>query len=911
MSRASRELEFLSPELRSETPSCASRVDPVCNALIRLDEHSFIPSVTRSRTRCTPLWLCLALGAGLGIPAAHAGASEPLRELVSAGDLHYAGAMPRSEEGLPIGNGRMGSLVWTTPTSIRLQINRVDVQPINAATTSFHERNSDYMGGCGFVDVEFGGTDEVFSAENSPQHLSIFEGGLTIAGHGIGVRMVALPDLDVFALEIDDRRRPALPLVINLRMLRHAGHYAGGQHEKFTQEHIAVVRTHQHTAASQLHVRDDRILLTQDFREGMHVAKSAVGVAVAGRKVTARVANETTVSLAVAAADASTIGAEKTLVLIGSAAALGDHKDIAAVALRALDAARGKSFRTLAAETAAWWRRFWERGTIALHSADGVADLVAAHYHYYLYLMAATSRGKFPPKFNGMLWNTAGDLRTWGAQHWFANLSCYYEALLASNRLELLDPMFAMYSGMADAAALAARQQWGSEGIFIPETVWFDGLAPLPDDIAAEMRDLYLVRKPWEARSARFMAFAATRHPHSSRWNWWGGGSHTDGRWVPTERGNGPFGNVTHILGTTAKVAYLFWRRYEYTLDREWLRTRAYPMLRGAAEFYRHFPNLRRDERGVFHVHHTNSNESVQDVRDSDEDLSAMRGVLAAAIRAAELLQIDAALRRHWREVLEHLAPLPTSDNADAVKPADYSGPPVFVRGRTPVRAGRGFTPDGNSLPQWFFDLCNLGAPADRLAVANATFDRALRGQPPNANTPVGVLSKLAIAGVALGRVDATRHLIPNQIRSLAAERESAYRGGRPLANRLSLREGHQAFDVQRIGRAAEALQLALLNSAPSQPTAEPILRLFAAWPPEWNARFTLRARGGFVVSAAQQSGEVEYVEIVSEAGALLRLQNPWGAATVQVERNGTRERASGALLELPTRPGERIRLAR
>lgn len=29
-------------------------------------------------------------------------------------------------EGLPIGNGRTGTLVWTTPTALKLQINRVD-----------------------------------------------------------------------------------------------------------------------------------------------------------------------------------------------------------------------------------------------------------------------------------------------------------------------------------------------------------------------------------------------------------------------------------------------------------------------------------------------------------------------------------------------------------------------------------------------------------------------------------------------------------------------------------------------------------------------------------------------------------------------------------------------------------------
>jgi hypothetical protein len=722
-------------------------------------------------------------------------------------------------------------------------------------------------------------------------------------GRGVAAHVLAWPEQDVFALELDDQRPLPQPLTIDLRMLRQLSQYFP-QLETLTSEHAVAVRTRNHLATSQLHVVGDRVALTQEFREGTHVAKSAVAIALLGRASKPRFTNETTVSLATPAAQG------RTTILIASAATLDPAEDVMAAALNALDAARAKTFAGLADETAAWWHRFWSRGTLALHSSDGVADEVASNYHYFLYLMAATSRGKFPPKFNGMLWNTGGDLRTWGAQHWFANLSCYYEALFATNRLELLDPMFDMYSGMFDAAALAARQQWDSEGIFIPETVWFDGLAKLPDDIAAEMRELYLMRKPWAQRSARFMEFAQTKLPHSSRWNWWGGGSWVDGKWVPTERGFGPYGPVTHILGTTAKIAYLYWRRYEYTLDREWLRTRAYPMLKGAAEFYRHFPNLQRENDGRLHMHHTNSNESVQDVRDSDEDLAAMRGLFAAAARAAEILETDESLRTAWRETLAQLAPLPTSSDPDALKPADYAGPRVFVRGRTPVVNARGFTPDGNSLPMWFFDLCNLDSrDAEMLATANATFDRALRGTAPNASTPVGVLSKLAVAGAMLGRADATRFLVPNQIRSLNAEREGAYRGGRPLLNRLSLREGHQAFDAQRLGRAADALEIALLNSTPPAPAEEPSLRVFAAWPKEWDATFTLRARGAFVVTAAQREGHVEFVEVVSEAGAPLRLHNPWGdrEVTVQRARGGT-ERVRGALLTLATRAGERLR---
>jgi hypothetical protein len=168
------------------------------------------------------------------------------------------------------------------------------------------------------------------------------------------------------------------------------------------------------------------------------------------------------------------------------------------------------------------------------------------------------------------------------------------------------------------------------------------------------------------------------------------------------------------------------------------------------------------------------------------------------------------------------------------------------------------------------------------------------------------VLSKWAIAGTTLGRADATRFLVPNQMRALTAERQTAYLGGRPLANRLTLREGPQALDAQRLGRAAEALQLALVQSAPGVPGGDPVIRLFPAWPREWDARFTLRARGGFVVTAAMRKGRVEAVELRSEAGSIARLRNPWGTAAATVYRNGKRWRQlDGALLVLDTDAGE------
>ncbi len=819
------------------------------------------------------------------------------RKLVSRADLIYDKPVPRSEEGVPIGNGRMGSLVWTTPQQVRLQINRADVYSSNCASNSFFERHNDYCGGCAYLDLDFTTAHAAFPESGFPQRLSVYDGVLTIDAPEVKARIFAWPERDVIAIEVSG----LAPMKATLRMLRYESKYFGGALENMIRNHVVTVQRANHTATSRLIAEGRRIALTQEFREGDFCCKSAVAIAVVGRAATARIVNETDVALESGEDAAYTI-------LISSSASFQVSDDVLATAFSHLDAAESKGTAALARDSREWWHSFWARGFAHMSSSDGEADFVEANYHYFLYLMASTSRGKLPPKFNGMLWNTGGDLRTWGAQHWFANLSCYYEALPASNRGELMDPMFDMYSGMFDVCAVAARQQWGSQGVFIPETVYFDGLEKLPDDIAAEMQDLYLLRKPWEQRSRQFMEYAQTKHPHSSRWNWIQAGEWKLGRYAITERGSGPYGAVTHNFGTTAKVAYLFWRRYEFTLDTDWLRTRAYPMLKASAEFYRNHPNVKLGDEGRMHIHWANSNESIYGARDTDEDLSAMRGVFTAAARASEILGADASLRPVWREFLAKLAPLPTSDNPDALKPADYHGPRVVVRGLKPVvKPGTGLLPDANSLPMWFFDLCNVETTnPDVLQLAHATFDQYLRNG-LNPKMPVSVLSKLPIAAASLGRADAVRILVPNQMRALAPERATAYRNGGVLANRMTLREGPQALDAERLGRASEALQLALLQSNPPAPGEDAVLHVFPAWPKEWNGRFTLLARGAFLVSSSMRGGQVEFVEIESQAGAECRVRNPF-AAGVDVYRDGKKGASlTGSLLRFATRKGERL----
>ena len=802
------------------------------------------------------------------------------RNLVSRADLTYDKPVPRSEEGLPVGNGTMGSLVWTSPSALKFQINRVDVYANNSYTNSFNRRDWDYAFGCGYVDIDFVdfGKD-VFPDERTIQHLSVYDALVSVEGKGVSARMLAWHAQDVMAVEITDNRKKPTTINANLRMLRHIAKSFPGQSEEYEIRKSSVVKTKNHTATSKLHIRQGRIILTQEFEEGDYYCGSAVAIGVLGRRSKAKIANVTEARLS------AEPGRGSFTILMASAASFDRQEDIVAAALKNLEAAAAKGFDGLLESNKKWWHEFWSKAFIHLHSDDGSADFVEQNYTYFLYLMASSSRGKYAPRYGGMIWNTEGDLHHWGAQYWWNNMDFYYHGLFSANRLELMDPLFEMHYRMYDACATAARQQWGSKGIFIPETVFFDGLAKLPDEIAEEMRELYLLKKPWDQRSQRFREFAFAKHPHNGRWNWKDYGSWVDGRWVYTEKGQGPYGHCVHLLSATAKIAYLYWLGYEYTLDEHWLRERGYPMVKGAAEFYRNHPNVRKGPDGRYHIYFVNNNESWRGYRqDTMDEMASMHGILPIAIRASEILKVDAGLRPVWREMLDNLAPLPTTNDRQT--------------GLLRYRSHR---------PFYTFDLYTLETEdPEKIRLAEATFFP----HGADAKREAHILDRTPIAAAMLGRSDIVKRWLPDQIRCLWPERDFCYfvQTGRTgvLANRMTLREGVNAIGAQRLGIIADALHLALCQSVPPGPGREPVIRVFAAWPKDWDAEYTLLCRRGFLVTSSVKKGRIEFVEIESQLGGQCRLRNPWPGAEVTLYRNQEKWKDSnGSLLEFETVKGQ------
>jgi hypothetical protein len=287
-------------------------------------------------------------------------------------------------------------------------------------------------------------------------------------------------------------------------------------------------------------------------------------------------------------------------------------------------------------------------------------------------------------------------------------------------------------------------------------------------------------------------------------------------------------------------------------------------------------------------------------VQDTQEDLSAIRGIGPLAIRASRILGVDADMRPVWQEFLDNLCPLPTNETIGARKPSE---PLVWVGTATPGKRGP------VELPTAFYDLCTQATEdAELLALGHATYNAIV--PEVHANTPCPTCSRVPVSAAKLGRPEHLRYLLPNLIKRLVPVGDDCDWEGvgkvAVLRNRLGMREGPGCIEYERGGILARSLHAALLMDVPPAPGEDEVLQVFASWPKEWDAQFTLVARGAFVVTSAMNSGQVEFVEIKSQAGGDCRLRNPWQGSEITIFRNGNQgETLSGTQLQFATAKDE------
>jgi alpha-L-fucosidase 2 len=347
---------------------------------------------------------------------------------------------------------------------------------------------------------------------------------------------------------------------------------------------------------------------------------------------------------------------------------------------------------------------------------------------------------------------------------------------------------------------------------------------------------------------------------------------------------------IHHVWGFSLSVAGFsvqpLWWHYLYAPERGFLEQVAYPAVRDVADFQADFiEQCERDGDRVVLAptvspEHWGWTEGFERNRNCTFDIAMFHYIFNAAREGAARLGVDEAKVARWRAAAALLPEYPVwSEDPQVV--VDVQGAPPIVY-NIPVPTS----------PVFPCDVVTFQSPeSERALFANTLEQLKHNGN----NAPV----MLAVARARLSTPDAWDFLHTELIR-----RER--RNGTLSFNRLVPPHRFNPFGhyTEMFGAALPVTEL-LLQSVGG------IIRVFPAWPLNIPAEFTtLRAEGGFLVSAAVRNGGIGEVRIESTAGGPLRILAPWPKTAV--ERNAlvvTVEPFSDNILVLDTAPGDHLLL--
>ena len=474
-------------------------------------------------------------------------------------------------------------------------------------------------------------------------------------------------------------------------------------------------------------------------------------------------------------------------------------------------------------------------------------DYLENLYYLQLYLMGSSSRGSYPVLFNGGLWTWNHDVRQWvNPHHW--NMQQAYWSLNAANHPELMRPYLDTYWRLMPQAEAYAQKRGFKDCILWNEAHTYAG----------EMFD-------WQRPS------------------------------------------FIHDWTPATQIGQYFWNYFLYTGDEAFLRERAYPVMKKAAEFYLQY--LKWDEvKAEYYIYPASPYEceSGNNFRNTTSDLAAIRSSFQACIQASERLGTDAAKRQQWQKVLDHLADYPLTQLADGTeagaaaldkdgKPADMPGYGFCCSTASVFPTGTlGIKDKGSRLynaaaarvrthPQLSYAISPVAVVAARLGMADEALKHLSFSIRQLQHFPQGLfynidhwdyLSRYA-SKVEADRMKAQRDYI--------TDRASKYKQIGVSGAKRRIDAPTQPFvqcGLETLSILAEAVNEMLLQSW------DQTIRVFPATPADWPAAFTLRATGGFIVSSEKErGGSAKYVLVTSELGNECRLANPWPGKAILLEQ--------------------------
>lgn len=358
-----------------------------------------------------------------------------------------------------------------------------------------------------------------------------------------------------------------------------------------------------------------------------------------------------------------------------------------------------------------------------------------------------------------------------------------------------------------------------------------------------------------------------------------------------------------YMICCTPWAVQSLWWHYEYTLDKEYLRDRAFVPIRDAVLFlvdYMTRPDAHGEAWGDdnYHVFPSAVPELYGFVpgfthnADPLPDLALIKFVFNAYLQATEALDLESEEGDTIDNVKDILAHFPDYATADS----EYGEIYVNIANEDPDTVQNVPASMMHVFPGEDF---GIGAPGDIREKLLNTW-RNLRTEGGND------LVFRNMIGARLGQLDLSA--FAREVRYTMMDNSALSDPVRQVHGRYT--DITDFFFMNEMGIWAENFAApAVLNESLLQSWNGEI-HLFPNWPRNWDATFTtLRAKGAFLVSAEYRDGTVQWIEILSEKGAPLRLKNPWPNGA-RVHTHATERFVEGGWIELDTKPNQRILLS-
>jgi hypothetical protein len=324
------------------------------------------------------------------------------------------------------------------------------------------------------------------------------------------------------------------------------------------------------------------------------------------------------------------------------------------------------------------------------------------------------------------------------------------------------------------------------------------------------------------------------------------------------------------IYTTGAEVASNMFMRASYTNDSAFLRDTAYPYMRETSKFMA--AKLSYDANAKqYYMANSNAHETYWGVKNAITDLAAVRSLFPQAIQASKALNLDASLRQRWQGILDSLVPYKTEPYNGGTRYLAYDPPAVNQS-------------NGENI------TCELMWPYDRTGIGAPDYQTAVNSFNSRPNAYSNVWSPDAIQAARIGLGDEAF----NGMKRMLGSYQSYPNGFTNNTNGV----------FEFIGVHLLAMNESLLHSY------NDTIRVFPALPNNATmvSKFTLLAKGGFLVSSEKEGGEIKYVGIKSLYGAQAAIVNPWTGQQAQVRKtsdNSILVTSSNNVVSFATLPGQ------